>query len=109
MYRTAAGKTVDMNALRNKNEHVRAVGNMNVNARGDTIDSNNQVTNDNNRRVNSMYNRTVAQGQMRNGAPATHTNEARHTTPVTTPAAGPLTVKESHEFNDFDSEPIIKK
>ena len=60
MHRTANGKTIDMNALRTKNEHVRAVGNMNVNARGDIIDSENRVINDNNKRMNAMYNKTTA-------------------------------------------------
>lgn len=54
-YTTAMGKSIDMAALRTKNEKTRAVGNMNVNARGDTIDSHNRVINDNNSRVNSMY------------------------------------------------------
>ena len=39
IYSSARGKTVDMGALRLKNEQVRAVGNMGVNARGDRIDS----------------------------------------------------------------------
>ena len=55
MHRSALGRTVDMAALRAKNEHTRAVGNMNVNARGDIIDSNNDVINDNNKRVNEYY------------------------------------------------------
>ena len=38
-YKTAMGKTVDMAALAAKNEKTRAVGNMKVNARGDTIDA----------------------------------------------------------------------
>ena len=38
-YRTAQGRTVDLGALVLKNETVRAVGNMGVNARGDLIDS----------------------------------------------------------------------
>lgn len=42
-YRSAMGKTVDIGALMLQNENVRAVGNMSVNARGDTLDSNNQV------------------------------------------------------------------
>ena len=42
-YRSAMGKSVDMGALVAKNEHVRAVGNMSVNARGDTIDSNGRI------------------------------------------------------------------
>ena len=37
LYQTAAGKYVDMEALRMANENVIAVGNMNVNARGDII------------------------------------------------------------------------
>lgn len=37
------GKTVDIGALMLQNENVRAVGNMSVNARGDTLDSNNTV------------------------------------------------------------------
>ena len=38
-YRSSQGKMVDMAAIILKNEKVRAVGNMNVNARGDQIDS----------------------------------------------------------------------
>lgn len=38
-YRTANGKVVDLGALQLKNENVRAVGNMPVNARGDLLDS----------------------------------------------------------------------
>lgn len=37
--RTAQGQSIDMGALILKNEHVRAVGNMSVNARGDVIDA----------------------------------------------------------------------
>lgn len=48
-----------MAALRAKNERVRAVGNMNVNARGDIIDSNNNVISDVNKRVNVMYEKTM--------------------------------------------------
>ena len=59
MRRSAMGKPVDMNALIAKNENVRAVGNMNVNARGDTIDSNGRVINDKTKRINKMYNNTV--------------------------------------------------
>jgi hypothetical protein len=43
VYRSAQGKTVDLGAIKLRNEHVRAVGNMNVNARGDVLDSNNNV------------------------------------------------------------------
>ena len=38
-YRTAQGRVIDLGALVLRNESVRAVGNMGVNARGDTVDS----------------------------------------------------------------------
>ena len=69
VYRTAQGKMIDMSSLATKNEKVRAVGNMNVNARGDTLDSNNQVINDNTKRVGSAYQKTV-QERVNNPAPA---------------------------------------
>ena len=36
-HRTMRGKVIDMDALRQKNEMTLAVGNMNVNARGDEV------------------------------------------------------------------------
>ena len=43
VYKTAQGKSIDLGTIMLRNEHVRAVGNMNVNARGDKLDSNNCV------------------------------------------------------------------
>ncbi len=37
LYRTMQGRMVDIEKLRATNEEVRAVGNMNVNARGDVV------------------------------------------------------------------------
>jgi len=59
IYRSAQGKAVDMSILATKNEKTRAVSNMNINARGDVIDSNNRVILENNKRVSSQYNNTV--------------------------------------------------
>lgn len=59
VYRSAHGRQVDMTSLAAKNERVRAVGNMNVNARGDVIDSDNKVIKDNTKRVKTNYNKTV--------------------------------------------------
>ena len=42
-YKTAMGKTIDMGSMSVANEKIRAVGNMKVNARGDIIDSNNNI------------------------------------------------------------------
>ena len=58
-YRTAMGKTVDMAALTAKNEKVRAVGNMSVNARGDTIDAQGKVVVPATKKVNTGYQKTV--------------------------------------------------
>ena len=57
--RSALGREVNMGALIARNEKVRAVGNMNVNARGDLVDSNNNVITSANKRVESNYSQTV--------------------------------------------------
>jgi uncharacterized membrane protein YukC len=59
IHRTAHGVPVDMAALTAKNEKIRAVGNMNVNARGDVLDSNNKIIKDNTKRVKNNYSKTV--------------------------------------------------
>ncbi|MFY8211280.1 MAG: hypothetical protein ACOVLB_01230 [Candidatus Nanopelagicus sp.] len=58
-YRTAMGKTVDMSTLASKNENVRAVGNMKVNARGDSIDIHGKVITPVTAKVNTAYSQTV--------------------------------------------------
>jgi hypothetical protein len=57
IYKSAMGKTVDMSSLMLQNEHVRAVGNMGVNARGDVLDSADRVIDQKNRQVQRQYNR----------------------------------------------------
>lgn len=54
-YRSARGKSVDLDRILNANETTRAVGNMNVNARGDTIDSQNKTVQSRNDRVKNAY------------------------------------------------------
>ena len=63
VYKTAQGKVVDMGSLALQNEHVRAVGNMNVNARGDLLDDNNQIISSKPQQVNQQYNKEVTRGQ----------------------------------------------
>lgn len=57
VYRTAQGKMVDLGALQLRNENVRAVGNMKVNARGDLIDSGNRAIDTRNQQVARQYRR----------------------------------------------------
>lgn len=59
-HRSAMGKSVDMAALAAKNEKIRAVGNMSVNARGDTIDGQGRVIVPVNKKVNDVYAKTVS-------------------------------------------------
>jgi len=44
MYRTMQGRMVDIEKLRAANEDIRAVGNMNVNARGDVLGPGGRIT-----------------------------------------------------------------
>ena len=55
IYKSAMGRVVDIGALMLENENVRAVGNMNVNARGDTLDSANRVIESKNKQVQKHY------------------------------------------------------
>lgn len=57
VYRSAMGKPVDMGALLLQNENTRAVGNMNVNARGDVLDSVNRVIEKKSQQVKRQYRR----------------------------------------------------
>lgn len=60
IYRTAQGKRLDMSMLARRNERTRAVGNMSVNARGDTIDSQGKVIVPVTKKVGDKYQRTVS-------------------------------------------------
>ena len=78
VYKTAQGQTVDIGALILQNETVRAVGNMNVNARGDLLDGNNQIIDQKNRQVQRQYQRqTQSQPGVVPPAPATNTVQAK--------------------------------
>lgn len=58
-HKTAQGKIIDLNEIMSKNEKIRAVGNMKVNARGDTIDSMGRVVEPVTNKVNKSYAKTV--------------------------------------------------
>jgi len=57
IYKTARGKSVDIGSLRLQNEHVRAAGNMGVNARGDRIDSKGTVIDSRNNQLQRQIQR----------------------------------------------------
>ena len=59
IYKSSRGKSVDMGALRLKNEKVRAVGNMKVNARGDAVDDKNAPVQRRPQQVHDQYQKQI--------------------------------------------------
>lgn len=59
IYKSSQGKTVDLGTIMLQNEKTRAVGNMNVNARGDRLDSNNTVIETKPRQIQRQNSRTT--------------------------------------------------
>jgi hypothetical protein len=55
IYKTAQGKSVDIDSLRLQNEETIAVGNMKVNARGDQLGMGGQITQSRNQTMNQHY------------------------------------------------------
>lgn len=55
IYKTARGKSVDFDKIRLSNEEVPAVGNMRVNARGDLLGTNGEVTARRNQIMDQVY------------------------------------------------------
>ena len=76
VYKTAQGKSVDLGAIILQNEHVRAVGNMNVNARGDLLDGSSRVIDHRNQQVARQMERTTQP------APTGVSTQPRHTSTV---------------------------
>lgn len=104
--RTAQGRTIDMATLAARNEKVRAVGNMNVNARGDILDNNNNVVKDNTNRVKNVYRNTVTPGQPaqvpQQVAPKPTIEADETLEPIE------LTQEEAELFDDEDDEEVKK-
>jgi len=77
VYKTAQGKAIDLGSLLLQNEAVRAVGNMNVNARGDLLDSGNQVIDRKNRQIQRQHNRQTVAVTSANATVHTSTRAAK--------------------------------
>ncbi len=91
-YKTAMGKTIDMGSMSVANEKIRAVGNMKVNARGDIIDSNNNIVKTRQQQLAEQYstqtkkqNRpgTAQKPQAEKPAPEAKVKESPKPAPVT--------------------------
>jgi hypothetical protein len=99
-YRTAMGKTIDMASLTAKNEKVRAVGNMSVNARGDTIDSQGKIVVPATQKVSSSYQKTVGNKSA---------NLVKQQPNVSKPAVQELTKEEIELEQSFDNDLEIEQ
>lgn len=101
-YRTAQGKVVDMTALASKNERTRAVGNMKVNARGDTIDSDGKVVIPVTEKVADKYAKTVGTKSALARKPAANKIAKK---PTIAAEETDLSTEEKNFFDDeFDAE-----
>jgi hypothetical protein len=90
IYRTAQGKKVDMGALLLKNEDVRAVGNMGVNAKGDLVNSKNRKVVARNEQVNNQYRKQISNQVV--------------DTPINPPV---VKERESEIIEGLDDEPVV--
>ena len=100
-YRTAQGKSLDMSALASKNERVRAVGNMPVNARGDTIDSQGKIVVPVTQTTSQAYKKTVSERAVNNVSK----NTTQHTSPATIDSIEEFTADDLG-FDDDNSKEI---
>lgn len=91
------GKSIDMGALLAKNESTRAVGNMKVNARGDTIDSQGRIIKPITEKVNQSYANTV-------GNKSANAVRGRPQPAQPTPASAPIKQKIEEELNPMERE-----
>lgn len=104
-YRSAMGKTVDMASLMARNENTRAVGNMNVNARGDTIDANGNIIQPVTAKVNKAYANTVGSRSAHAQRPArAPTTQQAKPDPIQKPVKEELTAAELELEESFEDD-----
>lgn len=103
IYRTAQGKMVDLGALQLRNENVRAVGNMGVNARGDLVDGFNRPIDTRNQQVAKQYKKQV------NDTPGEPPASKRAQVNANKPAANPATPPQpaSKRSREIAPEPVV--
>jgi hypothetical protein len=109
IYKTAQGNSVDLGAIILQNEHVRAVGNMNVNARGDLLDGSSRVIDQRNQQVTRQMERNTQP------APTGVSTQPRHTSSVAarraqeaaaTPTPAPAAVVEAPVLDPVVEETV---
>ena len=109
MYRTALGKQVDMGSLLTKNETVRAVGNMGVNARGDVLNKKNATVITKATVVNTEYRKQI-HNQVEDVPVGTNTTKDEAELEIEgfdTPLTAPVT-DEAQEEKEKEHTPVKK-
>lgn len=106
VYRSAQGKMIDMGALTLQNEMTRAVGNMNVNARGDRVNETNQVIDQRNRQVQRQVRRQTNMSNDPVHSSTVVAKQALVADPVSTPA---LVTEEVVEEIFTDKLPAVEE
>jgi hypothetical protein len=106
VYRTAQGKIVDLGAIQLQNENVRAVGNMNVNARGDLVDHNNRSMSRRTQQVSKQYNRQVTNVSDEPVVSSRRHAQAQADAPVEEIVQEPMPVTEFAPVEEILQEPV---
>ena len=96
MYRTMQGRMVDIEKLRAANESVQAIGNMNVNARGDVLGAGGKIVTPKETIIKKYYEQpkgmvsdTPSKGKSMPAPQPKAVETKKVATPVTTPKAAP--------------------
>ena len=116
VYKSAQGKSVDLGTIILQNEHVRAVGNMHVNARGDRLDNENRVIETKPRQIQRQNARTTNVSDTpvqtstirarKEKASLADTGHNAQPEPVDMPAAAPVALQQPPAQNEAVSGKI---
>ena len=110
VYRTAKGQTLDIGSLLLQNENTRAVGNMGVNARGDKINSENQIIKSRNEQMASQYSKIHKKQNLVKDEPVyKNANEAKAAKPsVKAPSVKNNTIPDTVNVQETVSSTVIE-
>ena len=114
IYRSAQGKSVDLGTIMLKNEHTRAVGNTNINARGDKLDSMNQVVETKPQQIQKQNDRTttnVSEAPVHTSSRKARLNKqpASVVAQNSTNAPGPVPVQIDEPVQEVVAQPPVQR
>lgn len=114
IYKTALGKTIDVEHILLKNEHVIAVGNTHTNARGDELGPGGKIIKTRDQIMKEYYalnTPTATDVEMPVSAPAPQPSKPKAVAPVAQPKPEPVVVSPNSgmdEAADFEDQPVAK-